>query len=113
MISASLRIGALVFSLIVFSSLAHAQATPPAGAPAESDTGTSNDLFVMFGSDLVRPGLEPKANYNIGLGHTFGFLKKDPFCCIEDAGTRLQRLFLGPSDHIRLTCLYAGLPGYF
>jgi len=32
----------------------------------------------MFGSDLVRPGLLPKANYNIGLGHTFGFLKKDP-----------------------------------
>jgi hypothetical protein len=23
----------------------------------------------MFGSDLVRPGLEPKANYNIGFGH--------------------------------------------
>jgi hypothetical protein len=32
----------------------------------------------MFGSDLVRPGLEPKANYNIGLGHTFKFLKKNP-----------------------------------
>ena len=43
-----------------------------------SDSGTSNDLFVMFGSDFVRPGLAPKANYNIGLGHTFGFLKKDP-----------------------------------
>ena len=41
-------------------------------------SSTSNDLFVMFGSDLVRPGLEPKANYNIGLGHTFGFLSKDP-----------------------------------
>lgn len=49
----------------------------PAPAPAE-DSGTSNDLFVMFGSDFVRPGLEPKANYNIGLGHTFKFLKKDP-----------------------------------
>jgi len=33
----------------------------------------------MFGSDFVRPGLAPKANYNIGLGHTFGFLKKNPF----------------------------------
>ena len=32
----------------------------------------------MFGSDLVRPGRLPKANYNIGLGHTFGLLKKDP-----------------------------------
>lgn len=51
------------------------------GQPASLDTaesGTSNDLFVMFGSDFVRPGLAPKANYNIGLGHTFAFLKKDP-----------------------------------
>jgi hypothetical protein len=32
----------------------------------------------MFGADFVRPGLAPKANYNIGLGHTFGFLKKNP-----------------------------------
>jgi len=59
--------------------IAFAQTTtnPPAGQPEEA--GTSTDLFVMFGSDLVRPGLEPKANYNIGLGHTFAFLKKDPF----------------------------------
>jgi hypothetical protein len=49
---------------------------PPASAPESS--GTSNDLFVMFGSDFVRPGLAPKANYNVGLGHTFTFLKKDP-----------------------------------
>jgi hypothetical protein len=47
--------------------------------PAEIPPGPSNDLFVMFGSDFVRPGLEPKANYNIGLGHTFGFLKRNPF----------------------------------
>jgi hypothetical protein len=32
----------------------------------------------MFGSDVVRPSLTPKANYNIGLGHTFKFLSKDP-----------------------------------
>src|ERR1700676_5437753 len=49
---------------------------PPAGAMA--DTGTSTDLYVMIGSDFIRPGLLPKANYNIGIGHTFGFLKKDP-----------------------------------
>jgi hypothetical protein len=42
------------------------------------ESGTSTDLFVMLGSDFVRPGLAPKANYNIGIGHTFGFLKKDP-----------------------------------
>jgi hypothetical protein len=51
----------------------------PATTSAPAESGTSYDLFIMFGSDLVRPGLEPKANYNIGLGHTFGFLKKDPF----------------------------------
>jgi hypothetical protein len=60
--------------LILLSGTALAQ------EPAAADTsGTSNDLFIMFGSDLVRPGLLPKANYNIGLGHTFAFLKKDPF----------------------------------
>ena len=57
---------------------------PPAiGLAQESSQaptgGTSTDLFVMFGSDVIRPGLAPKANYNIGLGHTFGFLRKDPF----------------------------------
>src|ERR1700692_3760819 len=52
-------------------------AQAPTAAPETS--GTSTDLCIMFGSDLVRPGLLPKANYNIGLGHTFGFLKKDPF----------------------------------
>jgi hypothetical protein len=46
---------------------------------AEESAGTSTDLFVMFGSDFDRPGLLPRANYNIGIGHTFGFLKKDPF----------------------------------
>jgi hypothetical protein len=39
---------------------------------------TSTDLFVMFGSDFDRPGPVPRANYNIGIGHTFGFLKNDP-----------------------------------
>jgi hypothetical protein len=33
----------------------------------------------MFGSDFDRPGLVPRANYNIGIGHTFAFLKKNPF----------------------------------
>src|SRR5579863_8554552 len=46
---------------------------------SDADSGTSTDLFVMFGSDFDRPGLLPRANYNIGIGHTFGFLKKDPF----------------------------------
>ena len=50
-----------------------------ASSAAQEPPGTSTDLFVMLGSDFVRPGLLPRANYNIGIGHTFGFLKKDPF----------------------------------
>jgi hypothetical protein len=42
------------------------------------DSGTSTDVFVMLGPDLDRPGLVAKGNYNVGIGHTFGFLKKDP-----------------------------------
>ena len=55
------------------------QSTPgPTSSGEAASSGTSTDLFVMFGSDLVRPGLLPKANYNIGLGHTFAFFKKNP-----------------------------------
>jgi hypothetical protein len=32
----------------------------------------------MFDSDFDRPGLHPRANYNLGIGHTFALLKKDP-----------------------------------
>jgi hypothetical protein len=67
-----------IFLLSWFSTFAFAQ-TQPDGPASESAAGTSTDLFVMFGSDFVRPGLLPRSNYNIGLGHTFGFLKKDPF----------------------------------
>ena len=59
----------------------HAQsskASTPASAPEQAPS-TSTDLFVMGGSDFDRPGLVPRANYNIGIGHTFGFLHKDPF----------------------------------
>ena len=79
----------LVVSLVFgFAQLAKAQtlgASAPAPAQSQAptetqpqDAGTSTDLFVMLGSDLDRPGWVPAANYNIGLGHTFGFLKKDP-----------------------------------
>ena len=70
---------ALVLSVLLVCSQVFAQSTPSAGSSTSEDqSGTSTDLFIMFGSDLVRPGLEPRANYNIGMGHTFGFLKKDP-----------------------------------
>src|ERR1700730_11461485 len=47
-------------------------------ASSDEMAGTSTDFYVMLGSDFDRPGLLPKANYNIGIGHTFGFLKKSP-----------------------------------
>jgi hypothetical protein len=62
--------------LLLGAALTSAQQQSAEGA---TESSTSNDLFVMFGSDFVRPGLAPKSNYNIGLGHTFSFLKKNPF----------------------------------
>jgi hypothetical protein len=69
------HIAALALASVIAAGSALAQTSPE--APASE--GTSNDLFIMFGSDVVRPSDTLKANYNIGLGHTFGFLKKDPF----------------------------------
>jgi len=69
-----------VFLMMAFAIAGGAQDQPKAqAASAAQDSSTSTDLFIMLGSDFVRPGLLPKANYNIGIGHTFGFLKKDPF----------------------------------
>jgi len=69
------------------------QSQTPSASNAE-ESGTSTDLYIMLGSDFDRPGLLPKANYNIGIGHTFGFLKKDPIgdeltfaYTYEDAGS--------------------------
>jgi hypothetical protein len=66
------------------------------------EASTSTDLFIMLGSDFDRPGLLPKANYNIGIGHTFGFLKKDPIgdeltfsYTYEDAGSGFWHSNLG------------------
>jgi hypothetical protein len=56
-------------------------AQPPAGSGAPMagmSAGTSTDFFVMPGSDFDRPGLVPRVNLNIGIGHTFGFLHRDP-----------------------------------
>lgn len=71
-------LGTALVLAIVPGGVAHGQSQPaPAGVGVEM--GTSTDLFVMLGSDFDRPGLLPKSNYNIGIGHTFGFMKKDPF----------------------------------
>jgi hypothetical protein len=73
---------ALTLAIVFLGAAAFAQApgssTQSASTQAQ-EPGTSTDLFVMGGSDFDRPGLLPRANYNIGIGHTFGFLKKDPF----------------------------------
>jgi len=66
-----IRIVAVLLCAMTWRMEAHAQSAP---APA----GTSTDLFVMVGSDIDRPGLLPRVNYNIGIGHTFAFLKRDP-----------------------------------
>ncbi len=70
----------LILCLLVLPSpyLAYAQSATNAAASTPESTSTSTDFFVMPGSDFVRPGLYPRANLNIGIGHTFGFLKKDP-----------------------------------
>jgi hypothetical protein len=77
-----------------FALVCRAQDQSPGPVSSAEESSTSTDLFVMLGSDFVRPGLLPKANDNIGIGHTFGFLKKDPFgdeltlaYTYEDAGS--------------------------
>ena len=57
---------------------AAAQTSAASSQQASEDAGTSTDFFVMPGSDFDRPGLVPRVNLNIGIGHTFGFLHKDP-----------------------------------
>ncbi|MGD0096932.1 MAG: hypothetical protein ABSB60_10580 [Terracidiphilus sp.] len=64
--------------LLSVSGAARTQSLASQAQVAPADSGTSYDLFVMPGSDFDRPGLATRANLNIGLGHTFAFLKKDP-----------------------------------
>jgi hypothetical protein len=82
----------LSFALTPFCAAQDQSKSP--GASDAQGSGTSTDLFIMLGSDFDRPGLAAKANYNIGIGHTFGFLKKDPLgdeltfaYTYEDAGS--------------------------
>jgi hypothetical protein len=82
---AILRCGLQFCALLLLSTAGAAaqSTTSPAQTKTGSDqmagmSGTSTDLWVMPGSDFDRPGLVPRANLNIGIGHTFGFLKKDP-----------------------------------
>ncbi len=62
---------------LLFSALSTAQmhTDSPTGGTMSA---TKTDVFVMGGSDFNRPGLLPRANLSIGIGHTFGILKRDP-----------------------------------
>lgn len=64
-------------SAVTPAARAQDQSQTPA-ASTDQESSTSTDLFIMLGSDFDRPGLVPKANYNIGIGHSFNFLNKDP-----------------------------------
>lgn len=64
--------------LLLFAVGAAAQTATSTLQQPLADSGTSTDFFLMPGSDFDRPGLVPRVNPNIGIGHTFGFLKKDP-----------------------------------
>jgi len=92
----SVRVAAILGLAIVLSAgcRAQEQTQMPGMQMPGMEAGTSTDLFVMLGSDFVRPGWLTKANYNIGIGHMFGFLKKDPLgneltvsYTFEDAGS--------------------------
>jgi hypothetical protein len=75
----SRRCVAVAFTwLLLISTLPLCAQTQAPSAPAE-EASTNTDFFVMVGSDFDRPSLVPRSNYNIGIGHTFGFLHKDPF----------------------------------
>jgi hypothetical protein len=67
-----------IMAFVLSSGARCAQSQTATESPEAETSSTSTDLFVMIGSDFDRPGLVPRANYNIGIGHTFGFLKKDP-----------------------------------
>jgi hypothetical protein len=75
------RVSITAAAILVFASAAAFAQAPDTQGTEPASSGTSTDLFIMFGSDFDRPGLVPRSNYNIGIGHTFGFLKKD---CLGD-----------------------------
>jgi len=67
-----------IMALVLSSGAKTARSQTATASPEVENPSTSTDLFVMIGSDFDRPGLVPRANYNIGIGHTFSFLRKDP-----------------------------------
>ena len=76
-LSRTLLANLLAAFMFFVATVAAVQTDSASSKQATAESSTSIDLFVMMSSDFVRPGLLPRANYNIGIGHTFGFLKKD------------------------------------
>ncbi len=62
-----MKFAVVVLSLILSGSALAAQVPQPS---------TSYDLFVMPGLDVDHPGLIPRVNLNIGIGHSFAALSK-------------------------------------
>ena len=63
---------------MMLAPLSYSQTTTSDPMAMTQMPSTRTDLFVMFGSDFNRPGILPRANYSIGVGHVFGFLKRNP-----------------------------------
>ena len=66
-------------ALLLLAPLSYSQTSTSASKSIPEMLMASTDFFVMFGSDFNRPGLLPRANYSVGVGHKYGFLKKNPF----------------------------------
>ncbi len=47
----------------------------------------STDIFLMPGSDIIRPGNLPRVNLNIGIGHTIGSNEYTAAYTYENAGS--------------------------
>jgi hypothetical protein len=70
-------VGRVLMLMLLVTPLTLGQA--PLIVPLEVPMPTKKtDVFVMLGSDFNRPGLLPRANYNVGLGHTFRALRRNP-----------------------------------
>lgn len=61
----------LIIAFTLSSGARCAESQNASASPEAKSSSTSTDFFVMIGSDFDRPGLLPRANYNIGIGYTY------------------------------------------
>ncbi len=55
----------------------------------------TKDVFVMFGTDITRPGSELKANYNIGAGYQFKHIEPTVSYTYENGGSGFLHSYFG------------------